>query len=329
MEKVTLATIAAKLDVSTVAVYKALNNQKGVSDELRKKIKAYAKSVGYAVKSENSEISNKRFLFFIKQVFFLTPSEQYYSSIFYFLSSELAKVNSILQVVFLEPNQTIEQLENTISAFDPDGMFFICETNSFLLKFAEASPIPAIIIDLYSPLYHCNYVFVDNYQVSYMLTKYMMGKGHRKIGFVGNITKTSSIADRYFGYLKALSEENIVPGKDWHINENIERRNELATVPEHDMPTAFICHCDSAAQRLITTLMMKNYRIPEDISVASFDNTPLSETLIPKLTSVGPDKDYYARKIFNAMIEVFKNRHVNMQIRAQLVERDSVKTVSA
>ena len=47
VKKVTLADIAAKVGVSNVAVYKALSDKPGVSDELRIKIKALAEQMGY------------------------------------------------------------------------------------------------------------------------------------------------------------------------------------------------------------------------------------------------------------------------------------------
>jgi len=329
MAKVTLESIATKMGVSTVAVFKALNNQKGVSEKLRKKIKAYAKSVGYVNKSSKIGITKKRFLFFIRQDFFLTPSEQFYSTIFYFLSAECNAANSILQVAFIEDDQTINKISGVISTFKPDGIFFAGEVGEKIIKEFAGHTIPTVFIDYYSPIYACNYIFVDNYQMSYMLTKYLIQKGHRNIGFIGDISSTNSIADRYFGYLKALKEEKLVVNPLWHINDNIERRQELIPLPETEhKPTAYVCHCDSAAQRLYAMLAMKNYRVPDDVSVVSFDNTNLCDSLMPKLTSIGLHKDSAARKAFNVMAEALKNKKISVvQVKSHLVERDSVKTI--
>ena len=83
MAKVTLRTIAEKLGISTVAVHKALNDQKGVSEELRKKVKENAKRVGYSHKNLKNDLTYKKYIFFILQDLFLTHSEQFYSTIFY------------------------------------------------------------------------------------------------------------------------------------------------------------------------------------------------------------------------------------------------------
>jgi len=328
MPKVTLESIASKMGVSTVAVFKALNDEKGVSDDLRKKIKAYAKTVGYESKASRLGINKKKFLFFIKQDFFLTPSEQFYSMIFYYLNTECSQTNSTLQVAFIEPEHTLEKIKAKIAAFDPDGIFLASEVSAEILAYFEPLPIPTVFIDYFSPLFSCNYVYVDNFQVSYMLTKYLINKGHRRIGFVGDISKTGAIADRYFGYLKALNEEKLSYAKEWHINENIERSNDIVPLPAlTSMPTAYICHCDSAAQRLYTLLAMKGLHVPSEVSVVSFDNNSLCDILMPKLTSIGPHKDSYAKRAFAVMVDALKNKHTNIQIKSHLVERDSVRPI--
>jgi len=328
MAKITLETIALEIGVSKVAVYKALNNKKGVSDELRQKIVEYSKAVGYITKSSLSDVKNKKFLYFINQDFFLTLSEQFYSTIFYFLSQECSRANSILQIAFLEKDNTLEKMKKVIYFFHPDGIFFAGEVDQSIIRYMETVDITAVYVDYFLPQFNCNFVYIDNYHIAYSLTKYLLDKGHTKIGFVGNIQKTSSIADRYFGYCKALTEKNIPLKPEWHININLEKNNDMLSLSMEHIPTAYICHCDAAAQWIYTALALKGLSIPEDVSVVSFDNTALCDTLMPKLTSVGPNKDYYAKKAFNTMIDSMSNRNKKYQtlVKTNLVERDSVKS---
>ncbi|MDD4389087.1 MAG: LacI family DNA-binding transcriptional regulator [Bacilli bacterium] len=332
MGKITLEAIAKTIGVSKVSVYNALNDKKGVSEALRVKIKNHAKSLGYINKQSLIEAKNKKFLFFINQDFFLTPSEQYYSTIFYFISAECNKNNSILQIAFIETENTIEKMKEVIAFFKPDGLFIVGEINTSIFKFTESINIPTVFIDYYNPLFDSNFVYVDNYHLSYMISNYLIAKGHKNIGFVGNINKTASIADRYFGYLKALTAAKFPINNQWHININLEKNEEtgdiVSTLPG-ELPTAFICHCDAAAQRLYTILALKGLKVPDDISIISFDNTPLCDNLMPKLTSAGPQKDYYAKKAFNLMIECLnnKNKVFQKQIQTDLVERESVKYI--
>ncbi len=329
MAKVTLEKIALEIGCSKVAVYKALSDKKGVGEELRARIKAYAETVGYVRHPSLLEAKNKKFIFFISQDFFLMPSEQYYSTIFYFLSAECNKSSSLLQIAFLEPQKTFERMEAVIASYKPDGIFIAGQIDEAIMKRLDRIVPATIVVDYFSPVYPGNYVYVDNFHLSYVLTRYLIGKGHARIGFVGDVTKTSSIADRYFGYLKALTEAGIKPDADWHVNVNIERNVDVPVISFKNLPTAFLCHCDAAAQWMYTSLAIKGLRIPDDVSVVSFDNTPLCDSLMPKLTSAGPQKDYYAKKAFGAMLEVLANpnRNVHVPIKTNLVERGSVKSI--
>ena len=327
MGKITLEKIAVDMGVSKVAVYKALNNKKGVSEALREKIKIYADSLGYVGKTSNAEIKNKKFLFFINQDFFMTPSEQFYSPISYFLSAECTKTNSFLQIAFLEKTNTVEKMKELINSFVPNGLFIAGQTKPEVLKFLNSCQLPIVYIDYFSPIYNLHYIYVDNYNYSYLLTKYLLDKGHKNIGFVGNVSTTASIADRFFGYRKALCEYGIPFNPAWHIENNLEKNDNLSDVLPDNIPTAFICHCDAAAQKLYTTLSLKGLKVPDDVSVVSFDDTPLCDNLFPSLTSIGPKKDLFAKKAFNTMIDALndKNKLSIVPIKAILTERQSVK----
>jgi LacI family transcriptional regulator len=328
MPKVTLDVIAEEFGVSKVAISKALNNQKGVSEKLRKKISDYADSIGYSKRSSTIDMVDKRFLFLINKDFFLTPSEQFYSTIFYFLTSACNKANCQLQIAFLEPENMLEKMKSTIQTFKPDGIYIAGEVGKLIIRHVEKMTIPTVFIDYYSPLYKCNYVYVDNYYLSFQLTKYLVQLGHKRIGFVGDILNTASIADRYFGYQRAMQDERLAINPKWHINENLEKNSDPLSLSSalDELPSVYICHCDAAAQRLYTALAMRGLKVPEDVSVISFDNTDLCDSLMPKLTSAGPSKEYYARKAFQAMNDCLnaKNKTVQVLVKTLLVERASV-----
>jgi len=329
--KTTLESIAKVFDVSAVAVWKALNNKKGVSEQMREKIKTYAKSVGYINSKSIINAKNKKFLFLINKDFFLTPSEQYYSTIFYSLSYECSKSGSLLQMVFIETENTLDKINRSIRSFRPDGIFIAGEISQNISNYLMEQDVCIVHIDYFSPYQKFNAVYVNNYVMSYCLTKYLTSKGHKKIGFVGNIDKTSAIADRFFGYLKALNEEGLEFSYKWHIKNNLVNNDDITNLYFPEALSAYVCHCDAAAQRMYTALALKGLRVPEDVSIISFDNTPLCESIIPNLTSAGPQKDYYAKKAFNTMIDSLNNKNKLFQviIKTKLAERDSVRDLTS
>jgi LacI family transcriptional regulator len=93
-----------------------------------------------------------------------------------------------------------------------------------------------------------------------MVTDYLIKKGHTKIGFVGNINSTSAIADRYFGYVKALTENKISVNQIWHINANIEKTSDIIELNIKDYQLLLSGHCDAAARWLYTALASKGVK---------------------------------------------------------------------
>ena len=123
---------------------------------------------------------------------------------------------------------------------------------------------------------NCDAVVSNNTLGGYRMTNYLFDMGHEKIGFVGTLLATTSIDDRYLGYFKSVMEHGKKVMEEWVIDDRdregtVDIENKLA-LPLDNMPTAFFCNCDFTASILIKKLRENNYRVPEDISVAGFDN---------------------------------------------------------
>ncbi len=328
--KPTLEQIAQKIGVSKVTVFKALNNQKGVSESVKQQILDFAKSIGYETKNTNVKAKNMKFLFVIKQALFFTPSEQFYSPIFLHLNAECTKLNCSLQLMFITENSTFEDLERTVDSSCPDGIFVVGELESSILNSLPSLNLPYVFIDFYTMENNSACVFIDNYQLSFAITEYLIKKGHKNIAFVGNVNSSGTIADRYYGYRKALLKHDIKFSSTWHINHNLEKTKGVFGLNFTDtIVTAIICHCDACAQSVYNELMLKGLKIPDDISIISFDDTPLCESLIPNLTSAGAKKEVFAQKALNAMLErINSNKRPIIQIGPVLSERKSVKDIN-
>jgi LacI family transcriptional regulator len=331
MKKVTLETIAKEVGVSKVAVFKALNNKSGISEALREKIVKVSKDMGY-VRSKKHSFENLHFLYAIDKKFFLTSSEQFYTSIYYYLTCECEKINSTLRIVFLdEDSDSISIVKNTITGSKEriDGIFVAGEVSKDFISGLEEFTQPIVFIDFYSPIYNYSYIHIDNYYLSYSLTQHLIDMGHEKIGFVGDTKATSAIADRYYGYKKALTENMLPIYATWHINKNIEHSNDINDILPQDMPTAFVCHCDPAAHKMYAALNAKNYSIPNDVSIVSFDNTTLCEHILPTLSSAGCNKETIAKKSFSTILELLvdKSKVLNVILNPVFVQRNSIKKI--
>lgn len=263
MKKISLETIAKQLNVSAVTVHKALKNQSGVSEELRRRIIDLADELGYVRPADSSAASN--FIYLIQKEFLLSAGEQYYLSIFYHLNHECSKLGSKLHFVVHDTlTATIANIKGLLQESPINGIFISGQMDRALMDEIEKLKKPVVCIDFYSSDYPFNYVYIDNYYAGYTLTKYLIKHGHRDICFVGDIKFSNAIADRYFGYLRAMNKFD-VPVATPPIYVNIERSFSPVDLTFSKMPTAFICHCDLAATTLYSHLEKNGYRIPEDV----------------------------------------------------------------
>lgn len=327
MKKVSLKTIAKKLNVSTVTVHKALKNQQGVSDKLRQKIINLADELGY--ESPSPQVSNN-YVHIIHKKFLLGADEQFYTPIYYYLNQECTNRNGKMYFIVHDTiPSTIQNLRNLFSEAPIDGIFISGQIEKELLSEIETFNKTVVCIDFFSSDFNFNYIYVDNYYAGYTLAKHLIKLGHKQLCFIGDITFSDAIADRYFGCLRALNKFK-VSNPCLHVNANIEREQNLDNLNIPTSPTAFICHCDRAASVLYNHLKAQGLDIPNDVSVISFDNTNLCNILSPALTSIGIEKESFATQAFSLMQQALQRKTHNLnyiKLNLSIYERNSVKSL--
>ena len=209
-----------------------------------------------------------------------------------------------------------------------DGAIVIGQLRSDYAMALSKIEIPLLFVDFYVSRCNVDSVNSDSYHGGYMVTDYLVERGHENIGFVGSLNTTSSINDRYLGYRKCLMENNLTYKKEWVL----EDRDELGILYDNidfpdDMPTAFVCNSDETAFRIIAALKSKGVRVPEDISVVGYDNYTVSNICIPAITTVEVDLMKMASESVELMVKKLDNPEYTEGrriISGKLIEKDSV-----
>lgn len=328
--KVTMQNIADKLGISKVSVSKAIRNQPDIGEDLKRKILQTANEMGYFNERQSLVSKIERFAFLVPKRFFL-ENENFYTTIYYYLNKKCLNNNLNLSLFVInsaeEKDLTIPAALNNLNI---GGLLLAGEIDEAYLFALSNLNIPMLSIDFYKPHLQIDCILTDNFYISYSATTHLIDKGHRKIGFVGNPKQTSSIMDRYFGFQKALAFNNLSFSEDWNIinNDPISGRYTLDFSLPEELPTAFVCHCDMAAYFLIQKLLGMGLNVPDDVSIVSFDNTEISRTCSPKLTTVDINKKDFAYMAFDQMMKRVQCPELPPQrifINAEFIERQSVK----
>lgn len=306
---VKLADIANVVGVSTVTVSKALSNKKGVGEELRAQIKRVALEMGYIPASTRIQEEKKYYNIgvIVSQRYF----DQTYS--FYWLMYQELATKALNKNCFTLLEAVPIKDENQCKSpklFDGkriNGLVIIGNMDEDYLKMIKKeAQVPVVYMDFYQKTHECDSVISNGYGGMYSVTDYLCSIGHKKIAYIGTIFATNSITDRFFGYCRALYEHGIEVRKDYILDDRDIKTSEMIDLNEvlpEDMPTAFACNCDFIAAKLIDTLTKKGYRVPEDISVAGFDNyVPVGGSDI-QFTTYEVDVKEMARRVIKLLVK--------------------------
>lgn len=154
--------------------------------------------------------------------------------------------------------------------------------NSAILQL-KLSNFPFVLVDRYLPGINTNAVYSDNYSGGVQATEYLTELGHKSIGVVSSTTSaTTSSEDRFQGYLDVVKRKKLpVQAHHWftRIHDDVSLRDLEVTqkaieewVAAHRDITAVFAVQSYDAVSVIKAARKQGLRIPEDLSVLSFDN---------------------------------------------------------
>ncbi|CAI6081206.1 LacI family DNA-binding transcriptional regulator [Cohnella sp. JJ-181] len=151
-------------------------------------------------------------------------------------------------------------------------------------------PLEGIEAPLFSP---------DNERGSYEMTRHLIRLGHERIAFIApGLYLHPSLRQRYKGYCRALIEAGIpvrpewIESEDWHPDVTPgDLQRETAALLKRWLdgsfrPTALLAGNDILAIHLIKSAQLAGIVVPEELSVAGFDNLAMTEYLEVPLTTV-------------------------------------------
>ena len=302
----TIHDIAQIAGVTPGTVSRALNGSSLVNIDTKKRILQIADELNYSPNLVARRLSvGKTFAIGVIVPFFTRPS----------VSERLSGVVSILSNS--QYDLVIHNIENTkqrtigfqdmLHKSRIDGALIV--SMPILdedIAYLRESTIPIVFIDRKHPgLADFDSIVVDDISGGYKATKHLIDLGHRKIGFIGDITEIytkphngtgnesnpfrfTSSKDRYEGYLKALDEAGVPPNPNYFGEDNhghIEAKSmALKMLRLPDPPTAIFAASDTQAFGVIQAAREVDLFIPADLSIVGFDDIQAAEFM--ELTTI-------------------------------------------
>lgn len=325
--EITMKDIAESLDITVMSVSKALSGKDGVSEELRAKIFAKAEELGYKKFVGNSDLSKKNIGILVTER--RMNSNVTYMSIQQPLIAHLSQLNyfGITEIISDETEHML-LLPKIIKEKKVSAFIVLGQMEEAYTQMLKETNLPCLFVSHINDAENEDGIVSDDLYGGFKLADYLIEKGCKSIGFVGNILFSESIMDRYLGIEKALLHKGLKFKSDWLIPDVNEYGEEQGLFLPDDIPDAFVCNDCRVAYKLIHQLEGMEYDVPEKVSVAAFDDGIFADIGIPKLTTYSIDYDKMAMMAAESIILKIENPsyHVGKKvILGKVVERDSVK----
>lgn len=170
----------------------------------------------------------------------------------------------------------------------------------------EKSGIPYALIGIDPPDSDVPGVFSDDIKGGYEMTQHLISLGHTRIGFIHGKVGRKAASDRFIGYCKALKESEITLDESLlrQGNFDIESGEKCARslLSKDARPTAIFASNDYMAAGVYKVAQQMGIKIPNDLSIAGYDNSPVACHLWPGLTTMEQPVDTLAKYAFRKLI---------------------------
>lgn len=278
MSKVRLIDIAKQTGVSSVTVHNALAGNKGVSEELRMRIVETAEKMGYepvsSGKKKDEDTGEFRKIGVLIAENYLAQYSTYYWKMYQELSliATEKRCYTTVEVLKKEAEKRTFELPQIVRNNSIEGLIIIGEIDKRYVRMLRMElEMPVIFLDFYDKEIAKDAVIADNFYGMYQMTEMLFERGIHEIGFIGSIYATSSIMDRYCGFMKSMMEHKKTVPAEWVI-EDRDAVGQVGFDLPNCLPKAFVCNCDLVAGMTVAKLNERGLRVPEDISVIGYDN---------------------------------------------------------
>ncbi len=341
----TLKEIAAKAGVSTATVSYVLNGSARVSDETRQKIEKIVKETGYRSnilaqslrKSRTSligvlveDVTVWHTAYVIDGIHSLAEEKGYHT----ILSNLrlLSKIESQFEHIS-KFQKDIDKAVDILLRMRVDGIIYVG---------MHDREIWDVLHDIDKPVVYCycytvgegSSVRYSNEKAAYQVTKNFLKKGHRYFAVVKGSEQSEPAAMRMRGIEHALKEADIVLEKRNIITGNWKYKETRAQVQEmlkrQDCPRAFIAMNDEMAVAVRDAALEAGLQIPDDLSVAGFDNSDIVHYGMPKITTVDRPLQGMGYKAMELLLDKIENNYdgdVNITLPCRIIEGTSIKVL--
>ena len=292
--RVRLEDVARTAGVSPKTVSRVLNDEANVSDTTRQRVRAAMEAMDYRpLPSARSLAGNRSFVVAMLYDNNDNPASTYLAEIQdgVLEACDEHRYSMMVRPLRMRGDDFVRRLDAMISDHHPDGVVLTPPITDYapLLKRLKERGVPYASV---SPLQRSGAIGVtmDEQQAARAIVEHLIGLGHRRIAHVIGIADHGASRWRLAGYRGAIAaaglpeDPALVVQGAFTFSSGVTAAHQLFAL-EH-RPTAVFAANDDMATGVMWAAGEYGMKVPHDLSVCGFDDTPLARQLWPSLTTV-------------------------------------------
>jgi LacI family transcriptional regulator len=333
----TLKEIAASLDLSVMAVSKALRDAPDISAGTKARVQAEARRRNYIPNRAAQNLRLRR----SGLIGIVVPqiNHTYYSNLVWGAERQAEAVDmQILLAASLDRAENEMREVQKLIARQVEAILLVpavrWQHRLATLELIRASNVPAVLLDGYpagaEKFPSVSWVVSDDERGGQIATEHLLEQGHKEILFLAGPNGSSSSAGRFSGYQRALAAAG-VPYADERVflaDKDVDSGSKAMgqALSEKAAFTAIVAYNDSVAIGAAEALAQQGFRVPEDVSIVGFGDGVLATYYRVPLTTVRVAQAEMGEKAVRLALEMQRGKTVEPRVLpVEIIVRESTK----
>lgn len=306
----TLEAVAARAGVGRGTVSRVVNGSPKVSEKARAAVQAAIDELGYVPNRAARMLVTRRtdtVALVVSEKEDRIFSEPYFAGIIRGISAGLADTGIQLLLALAQSDDN-ERLESYLTGQHVDGVLLISVHGDDPLPLhLEASGMPTVLGGAPAGVTPVSYVDADNRGGARQAVEHLLRGGRRRIATITGPQDMRVGVDRLAGYTDALAAEGLPELPDLiAYGDFSEARGVTATrelLEREPAIDAVFAASDPMAFGALRVLRERGRRVPEDVAVVGFDDSPSARHTDPPLTTVHQPVELMGREMTRLLLD--------------------------
>lgn len=326
---VTIKDVAKEAGVAISTVSNVINNVGNVSEETKKRVLAVVEKMNYVPNfNARSLKANKKNTV---GLFLSSIQGDYYRVLTQAIHLQ-CKLAGFMLNIYVSNENTSEEIYGMIVSSGVEGAIIMNESlESEHIKRIERVGMPMVFLERECRSEKISSVIIDNYMGTEFAIEYLIGLGCRRIGYIHGVESMDD-SERFRAYRDVMAKHGLVVEEELLLQGYFEEILAYEEVRKFlrqggNIPDAFFCANDEMAGGCMRALAQSGIRVPEQVSVAGFDNINLAQYFVPALTTVQSPVEEQGTKgaleLFRLMRGEGEPEGKSLKLPTSMVVRDS------